>query len=140
MSSFTVEFPKRVNTVVTDVVITSSLPCLQPDSKPIVAKAIWDTGATASVISTRLVKAMGMIESGQADIETANGTYNTSLYAIDVMLPNKMIVKGLTASESDLQACDALIGMDIISLGDMLITNTPSTKFSFRIPSTGEPL
>ena len=41
--------------------------------------------------------------------------------------------------EADLQICDALIGMDIISLGDMLVTNAPNTKFEFRLPSKGAP-
>ena len=57
----------------------------------------------------------------------------------DVMLPNKVMVKGIRATESDLQICDALIGMDIITLGDMLITNAPNTRFEFRLPSKGAP-
>ena len=72
-------------------------------------------------------------------VHTANGPYDTPIYAIDVMLPNNVMVKGFRATESDLQICDALIGMDIISLGDMLVTNAPNTKFEFRLPSKGAP-
>ena len=32
----------------------------------------------------------------------------------------------------------AWIGMDIISMGDMKVTNKPTTKFIFRIPSEGD--
>ena len=31
------------------------------------------------------------------------------------------------------------IRTDIISLGDMLVTNAPNTKFEFRLPSKGAP-
>ena len=42
-------------------------------------------------------------------------------------------------SEAELNGFDVLIGMDIITLGDMLITNAPNTKFEFRLPSKGAP-
>lgn len=59
-------------------------------------------------------------------------------YVVDVMLPNKLVIRGVEVSESDLKVCDALIGMDIISMGDMKITNKPTTKFMFRIPAEGD--
>lgn len=30
-----------------------------------------------------------------------------------------------------------LVGMDIISMGDFLVTNKDRTKFAFRVPSDG---
>ena len=33
--------------------------------------------------------------------------------------------------------CDALIGMDVITLGDMGLTNLQNTRFMFRIPAKG---
>ena len=58
--------------------------------------------------------------------------------AYDIMLPNKLVIRGVEVSESDLKVCDALIGMDVISLGDMKVTNKPTTKFIFRIPAEGD--
>ena len=54
-----------------------------------------------------------------------------------MMLPNKLVIRGVEVSESDLKVCDALIGMDIISMGDIKITNR-TTKFIFRIPAEGD--
>ena len=48
------------------------------------------------------------------------------------------IIRGVEVSESNLKVCDALIGMDVISLGDMKVTNKPTTKFIFRIPAEGD--
>ena len=56
---------------------------------------------------------------------------------VDVMLPNRFVIPKVTVTESDLTDCDALIGMDIITLGDMIVSNNPNTRFSFRIPSEG---
>ena len=53
------------------------------------------------------------------------------------MLPNGMAIQGVAVSEAELEVCDALIGMDIISLGDLLVTNKEHTKFAFRVPSEG---
>ena len=75
---------------------------------------------------------------GVKPIQTANGTYEAYAYVVDVMLPNKLVIRGVEVSESDLKVYDALIGMDIISMGDMKITNKPTTKVIFRIPAEGD--
>jgi len=53
------------------------------------------------------------------------------------MLPNGVLVQGVAASEAELKVCDALIGMDVISMGDFLVTNKEHTRFAFRVPSEG---
>jgi len=53
------------------------------------------------------------------------------------MLPNGVLVQGVAASEAELKVCDALIGMDVISMGDFLVTNKDRTRFAFRVPSEG---
>ena len=104
---------------------------------PVVVKAIWDTGAYGSVISPKVARELGLIPVGVKPIETANGTYEAYAYVVDMMLPNKLVIRGVEVSESDLKVCDALIGMDVISMGDMKVTNKPTTKFIFRIPAEG---
>ena len=61
-----------------------------------------------------------------------NAIFNRPFEAIMLMTGEDPV------SESDLKVCDALIGMDIISMGDMKITNKPTTKFIFRIPAEGD--
>ena len=139
MSQFKVEYSGKARAIVTDVVFSTALKTInRVEHQPIVAQAIWDSGADGSVISSRVVSALGLMAVGQATVETANGDYVASAYVIDLMLPNGIVIKGLQVTESDLKACDALIGMDVITLGDMAITNNPMTTFTFRIPSEGE--
>lgn len=88
-------------------------------------KAIWDTGATATVITDNVVKALGLIPTGMSHVNTANG-----LRVTDVT------VTGATALSG---GCEVLIGMDIITLGDLSITHYKGcTCMSFRIPSMHE--
>ena len=58
---------------------------------------------------------------------------------VDFLLPAGNSVKRIQVMGTNLNICDALIGMDIITLGDMLITNAPNTRFEFRLPSKGAP-
>jgi predicted aspartyl protease len=101
--------------------------------------AIWDTGATGSVISKQTIEKLGLAQTGFKVVSTANGTIRKKSYTIDIELPNKVLVQGLVATETEFLYgdCDALIGMDIITLGDFSITNHKGdTCFSFRIPSS----
>ncbi|WP_333810100.1 retroviral-like aspartic protease family protein [Flavobacterium sp.] len=104
-------------------------------------KAIWDTGATSSVITKNVSKALNLIPTGFAQVNTANGIANQNTFTVDVGLPNGVIIQGITVTEVDglSGGCEALIGMDIITLGDFSITNhNGKTCMSFRVPSGHE--
>ena len=131
-------FDKVVRDIQSNLVVVGSGERICGNRMPIVVKAIWDTGAYGSVISPRVAEELGLMPVGVKPIQTANGIYEAYAYVVDVMLPNKLVIRGVEVSESDLKVCDALIGMDIISMGDMKITNKPTTKFMFRIPAEGD--
>ena len=131
-------FDKVVRDIQSELVVVGSGERIVGNRTPVVVKAIWDTGAYGSVISPRVAQELGLMPVGVKPIQTANGTYEAYAYVVDMMLPNKMVIRGVEVSESDLKVCDALIGMDIISMGDMKITNKHTTKFIFRIPSEGD--
>jgi hypothetical protein len=104
-------------------------------------KAIWDTGATSSAITTKVVNQLGLIPTGRAIVSTANGIITQNTYTIDIKLPTTVLIKGIVANEISAltSGCDALIGMDIITLGDFSITNHKGiTCMSFRVPSCHE--
>ena len=103
--------------------------------------AIWDTGASGSAISKATVQKLGLIPSGMANVNTANGPAIQNTYSIDIGLPNGVLIKGIVATEIDALTggCEALIGMDVINLGDLSITNHKGvTCMSFRTPSSHE--
>ena len=107
------------------------------NNKQIQVNAIWDTGATSSVISPKVVEACNLISSGKDKVHTAGGTSVQNVYLVDIYLPNGILVKSVRVTEAkEIAGADALIGMDIISLGDFAISNVDKkTVFSFRIPS-----
>lgn len=101
--------------------------------------ALWDTGATASVISTEVVKQLGLAPISQCKTYHAQGESIVNVYLVDLILPNKLRVKDVRVTEGRLNGFGLLIGMDIINLGDFALTHKNNqTVFSFQIPSTHE--
>jgi len=131
-------YDRIVRDIQSSLVVVGSGERMAGSKTPVVVKAIWDTGAYGSVISPKVARELGLIPVGVKPIQTANGTYEAYAYVVDMMLPNKLVIRGVEVSESDLKVCDALIGMDVISMGDMKVTNKPTTKFIFRIPAEGD--
>jgi predicted aspartyl protease len=100
-------------------------------------KALWDTGAMASVVSTNVVRTLGLKPIGKARVFHANGESTVNTYLINITLPNNIEFFSLLVTEGSLSDTDVLIGMDIISKGDFAITAVEgNTKMSFQIPST----
>lgn len=100
--------------------------------------AIWDTGATNCAITTNVVSALGLVPTGKAVVHTGNGTVTQNTFTIDVLLPNNVVIPKITATEVPglSGGSNALIGMDVINLGDFSITNHKGTTcMSFRLPS-----
>lgn len=98
--------------------------------------AIWDTGATSSVISEKVAHDLGLQSFAFAKAIHAGGTSDVPVYRVNIMLPNKVGIAGVRVSQLNITGADVLIGMDIISKGDFAITHVGrKTKFTFRIPS-----
>ena len=144
--SWTRKYNRIVNVLKNEITVTeaydpkSGLPL--PSGKPFVG--IWDTGATASVINAKVVKDLNLKPSGQVICQAVgNGgkinEYLTNTYSINIVLPNKVTIMGIVASEGEIGGGDVLIGMDVITSGDLAITNSNvKTTISFRTPSINE--
>ena len=102
--------------------------------------ALWDTGATGSVISQRVVEACVLRSIGTRKVNHVQGSAeDVPSYAVNVKLPSEVEFQGLRVILGNLRGYDVLIGMDIIGLGDFAITHLEGdTKFSFRIPSQAD--
>jgi len=102
-------------------------------------RAIWDTGATASVITGKVVDELGLKPVGKAKVNHAHGVAETEAYLVNIGLPNQVGFAGIRVTKGDLAGTDVLIGMDIIGQGDFAVTNKDGkTTFSFRVPSVQE--
>lgn len=111
---------------------------LQPN-KEIEILALWDTGATSSVIHSEIAKELGLHIVSECYCSTPSGVFITNQYYVNIMLPNKLIIPDLLVSEGAMLNCQMLVGMDIIGRGDFVVSNYDNkTTFSFRIPSLCE--
>lgn len=99
-------------------------------------EAIWDTGATASVVTQKVVDACGLLPIGMVEVHGVNSKHLSEIYLINIFLPNGVGFAALQVTKGNLgDDSDVLIGMDVISRGDFVITNNVNTVFSFRVPS-----
>lgn len=101
-------------------------------------KALWDTGATKSVITDATVAALNLTPVGTTIVNHAGGSSPSNTYMVNFILPNNVTITGVLVSQCSDTAghFGAIIGMDIICTGDFSITNVGNeTCMSFRIPS-----
>jgi predicted aspartyl protease len=100
-------------------------------------QAIWDTGATASVVNQHVVDTLSLKPIRMAVVQTRAGEYRTEVYLVNILLPNRVAFHSVHVTRGDITGAEVLIGMDIIGTGDFAITNqNGKTVFSFRWPSS----
>lgn len=141
--AFKVVHNGRARALITDCTI--ALPaglCQDPGKKFLPFKALWDTGATNSVITKKIVDSVGLSPTGIATTHGVHGSSEVNKYIVDIGLPNRVCIQDVTVTQGALlNGYDVLIGMDIIMMGDFAISNPDGkTVFSFCIPSHKNPI
>jgi hypothetical protein len=139
--AFTIKYNGRSDRITTAVKLTVGFdPDAPPDPLPplLDSAALWDTGATRSVVTKATARALGLIPVGTALVTHAGGSSPSNAYIVNFYLPNGVVAPGVLVTECDDIAGDfgAIVGMDIMAHGDLAITNcNGQTCMSFRIPS-----
>lgn len=139
--AFTVKYNGRVDRIITELHVTPAFdPAKPPSPVPVQYKttALWDTGATRSVVTKATVDALGLVPTGNVLVNHAGGASQANTYMVNFLLPNKVCVAGVLVTECPSVANNvgAIIGMDIINQGDFSITNVSGlTCMTYRIPS-----
>lgn len=137
--AFTTSYPGRSRVLFNEVRISQAFQPSPTTKLPKSEKyiAIWDTGATSSVITQKVVAECGLKPIGMTKVQTAGGEGLAPVYLASIFLPNKVVVPQLRVIEGHVAGnAEVLIGMDIISQGDFAVTNKDGkTVFSFRMPS-----
>ena len=102
--------------------------------------AIWDTGATRSVITQAVVDKCKLAQVGIATVHHSQGKEEeVPVFLINIVLPNSVLIPELKVTRGGFIGGDVLVGMDIITMGDFAVTNLNGrTKFTFRIPSQAD--
>jgi len=128
--AFDAEFPTVVRELVTDISIFPS-----PNSQGIKTYAVWDTGATHSVLSPKIANNLGLIPIDSSLVSGINHSQYADIVIASIGLANGLLLPDIRFSVCDIPGTDVLIGMDIIMMGDFAISNGDGkTLFSFAIP------
>ena len=114
----------------------------EPEPPRMEFRALWDTGATRSHVSKKVVEVCGL--EPEDFIKEAHHAYGTTenvpVFYVNFLLPNRVRFEGIPVIQlGSVVGADVLIGMDIIGTGDFAVTNIDGkTKFSFRFPSSAD--
>lgn len=138
--AFTLKFNGTANRIISDISVAEAFDpgATNPHPQHHAAKALWDTGATKSVISDKLAKVIGLIPTGIAEVRHAGGVSQSPTYLVNFALPHRVGVVGVQVTEFPETSgrFGVIVGMDVICLGDLALTNLGGhTWMSFRMPS-----
>ncbi len=98
-------------------------------------RAIWDTGATGSVITPAVVAACGLQPISVAWVTGVNGTRQAQVYLVSLWLPNHVSIPAVRVTANPITGANILIGMDVIGRGNFAVSQMDSKMlFSFRVP------
>lgn len=139
--SFTTHYHGIASVLTTEIQIAPAFDPHQTKDHPSHKKylAIWDTGATNSVISKKVITECNLKPTGIVQVHGISGEQTSRTYLVNILLPNGVGHVGVKVTEGILRDTDVLIGMDIITNGDFALThNDGKTLFSFRVPSIGK--
>ena len=101
--------------------------------------AVWDTGATSSMISASTAKLLSLAPTGITQIAGVHGISNAKSYIINVIFGNGFTLHEIKVHEAaDCGGFDFLVGMDIICRGIMLLDGVTSGKLKARFQIAAE--
>ena len=98
-------------------------------------RAIWDTGASITAISHAGARKLAAAPSERGTTISATDLCTSDIYLATVELPGGIVFKDIELWDVDLSDAqyDVVIGMDIISRGDLhVISSTGSHAFYFE--------
>jgi len=86
------------------------------------AHGVFDTGATRTVISTRVAEALALPVIDRVPGRSADGVAERTVHAVNLVLGDEIIFTGLPVICMPLPEDDLLVGMDIIGGGEFRIS------------------
>ena len=106
----------------------------------LVKKALWDTGATVTAVSMRIVKLLKLKPVRRSvDVVGVHGSARVHFYPAMIILPKDVrrvwqMVLGLDTGDN----ADVIIGMDIIGTGDFSVSDGKTISYRYP-PLTSDP-
>ena len=98
--------------------------------------ALWDTGASMSAITPDIMNKLKITPIDKKTIAGIHSTQVVDIVYITVELPNSVIKKNIEVAVCNIPSnVGMILGMDIILLGDLALSNGNSqTLLSFAVP------
>lgn len=130
--AFTVSYNGLTRELITDIILFDSN--INPIKE---VKALWDTGANSTCLRADIANQLNLPIISYTTMQTANNIAdNVPLYYLNIGLPNKIVINNVLVPGANLCSTEMIIGMDIIGLGQFVISNyNNKTTFSFVVPS-----
>ena len=91
MSAFSIAYNGLVDAVTCTVAVAQTEPFSDSVGTYFRCNAMWDTGALYSVVSRRGVEKLALAPIDRGVAYTVQGSYDASIYLLDLMLPNRML-------------------------------------------------
>lgn len=107
------------------------------------ANALWDTGATSTMVTHNIARKMSLPQIDTMKITGVNSMEEKApVYILDLLIPPNIAVMNTRVAAGNIgDDIDILIGMDIIQMGDFNISNAGGkTKFSWCVPPHDNPV
>jgi len=109
--------------------------CISNEEKSVKIDALWDTGATHSVLSPKIAQDLVLSPVDNLYVGGINTEISSDVVIVTITLPNGMTLPDRRFYVCNIPGVEVIIGMDIISMGDFNISNANGkTLFSFIIP------
>lgn len=135
ITGFRKPFDTLVNRIIIDCKVTKVGDNLD-SARPIYA--LWDTGAMITCISKAYADSIGLLADGTTIITGANNQpFETLVYSVQMKM-GELEIPFIQVAELPMDGTgrDVIIGMDIMKMGDLSITNYGGkTMLTFRTPS-----
>jgi predicted aspartyl protease len=139
-TAFTCKYNVRSLTLTSDVQLCAAFAPPQEPTEKRNYKALYDTGATHSAITPRVVAELQLPSIGAMNVGVGGGSLPTTGHLVNIVLPNSVMFGMVRVASMVLhQGIDVIVGMDILGMGDFAVTHHQGkTTFSFGIPSREE--
>lgn len=120
--ALTVQYSGLANRLTTSLDIRE---CTDTSERFQIDKALWDTGSSGSCISERMARKLGLHPVDTGVGVSATGQQDITYYIVDICLSPEMVFRNVKIAGFPLENnnVDFIIGMDIISKGNLSVTN-----------------
>ena len=135
--NFRLSSPEKLNEISTPIAIACGGNRCALNSRPVHrCIAIWDTGATSSMIARHIAEKLRLESTGNVQIAGVHGVKDAKTYIVSLIFGNGFVIPDLPVSEADNNGgFDVLIGMDVIARGKLIIDGLgDGCQIAFEFP------